>query len=312
MRHTLMTATVLVTATFSAGATKPRAIPVPAAIMARAVADLSDEEGARRKPNPRIFQPVNVNHDGIADWLIDYSKAGIAGLCGTGGCGTIIYVSASSGAYVNTFDMQTRNFKITPSGPKTRLDTDVHGSNCGSFGAAECQLSYSWDQANGRWTEVANIKGDGRILGGMLKKADPSAPASVEAAGTLLARTCVAAGGNPADDAPLWFTVPDVNSDGMRDWVINAPMCMMPDDKAPPVPTTRIMVTTAAGPKEALAFTSSRYQIDVAQLPSGIIQLTDDPCGDASGCAEKLWFWVASKATFAIIVERPAKPIPAS
>ena len=160
--------------------------------------DPDEPNGFKIEMPSGMFSKVEVNGDGIPDWMIDYEDAqNPSFFCGTGGCRRQIYVSRDGG-YVLAFDRVIRLFKIRKSKGQRLLDLDFHGSTCGGAGVEECPRGYVWNDTLGRFIERPNVKGGTWLEGGPSPLAPMPLSAAPEAVRTQLARraaVCAAVGG---------------------------------------------------------------------------------------------------------------------
>lgn len=212
--------------------------------------EASSHEGEQETPPhltpPRaMFRKVDVNRDGVPDWWIDYGKADNGSyFCGTGGCVQQVYVSRPDGRYALAFDTNVRWFKLGRRGGETVLDLDFHGSTCGVAGVVECPRSYAWEPARSRFIERPTRKGDGWLIYGPAQLIPPDAtafPAEVKAQLARRQVQCAALGGDFAEDGSA-NDLPDLNGDGVRDWVVGPvySYCELPENngEAPLLATT--------------------------------------------------------------------------
>ncbi|WP_295637905.1 hypothetical protein [Novosphingobium sp.] len=277
----------------------------PNAILAPILQDVRDDERPRLMVPARMFRQIDLNHDGIADWVADFTKSGESGFCGTGGCRLVIYTS-KPGGYATAFDEQVRQFKITSGREGMRLDLDMHGSFCGTFGALACPMSFRWDQPHGRFVEIANLQGGTRLQASVLAVADPLPPPIVTTVGAGLTQACIKLSGKTPDDRPRAVTVPDLNGDEERDWVVSAPLCPAGDDKPAIELDTVILLTSPTGLVRSAAFAPGGYAIDFATRPAQIVQLLGSDCGYGTICPERVLSWDAARRQFKTVAEHHA------
>lgn len=184
------------------------------------------------EPPPGVLIPVDVSRDGVEDWLIRWPEGG--NFCGTGGCRLSLYVSEAD-HYRRVFDRQAWDMDIRPVGGEVRLEASFHHLNCPSAREV-CRLAWAWDTVSGSLTERPSADGEAVISGFGEAPVDlgdsegrPVLPAGIPAA--VLDRHLAGrrACGSPdeADDFtvsyPAVASTPDVNGDGKRDWVLEAP-----------------------------------------------------------------------------------------
>jgi hypothetical protein len=290
---------------------------VPAQIMKQVLVDIRDEYHPHRRAPAAMFRALDINHDGKSDWIVDFTHSGENGWCGTGGCRQVIYVSEPKGHYRPVFDEQTRAFKVRMPGGVVRLDTDVHGSECGTFGASECPHSYAWDQAASRFVEAVTPGGVSRVRGPVLTnvetaKAPPGAVESLKRE----KRDCIAAGGKPDDIDNPPASVPDLNGDGVRDWVAQAVWCAVDEAKTAPSMNTEVWLSRGAGFTLGLAFDTEGYETDFATRPAHLVQvLGGGDCRFSDNCGERVWAWDPhagpdGKGALKVASEKLPKPKP--
>ena len=184
------------------------------------------------EPPAGVLLPVDVSRDGVADWLIRWPED--QQFCGTGGCRLSLYVSDDN-RYLRVFDRQAWDPDIRTIGDEVRLEASFHHLNC-LTARNVCRLAWAWDPAARSLSERPSSDGEAVVSGfgeGVVDLGEvdgrPKLPADIPAAvfDRYLAgrRAC----GNPDDpDAftvsyPAVASTPDLNGDGQRDWVIEAP-----------------------------------------------------------------------------------------
>jgi hypothetical protein len=62
-----------------------------------------EKDEGELKPGPKLYRHVDINGDGLADFVFDFSypycsKMQSSGLCGTGGCSLTIFLATPDGA----------------------------------------------------------------------------------------------------------------------------------------------------------------------------------------------------------------------
>jgi hypothetical protein len=257
-------------------------------------------------PAPGMITPVTVSRDGRTDWLVDYGKGSFAGWCGSGGCRQQLWVTPVAGPPVLAMDMTlvTRP-TLRRVGEATFMDISLHGVFCNGYGVDECLRSFIWDPANNRFEERPNLKGFSRIQDSVLQLVEPdqaSAPAPVRAAIKSDVAACRALGGSiNVDEIPAALSIPDLNGDGVRDWILDAKYDGCTKDNAylnRPRPTL-IFVSGPNGFIQALAAPDFHYEIDVATRPATLISLTPKECSrlEAQKCDEQPLVWDAANRT---------------
>jgi hypothetical protein len=100
---------------------------------------------------------IDINGDGIDDYILDYSKFECGGsstfFCGTAGCLTQVFASLPDGGYVKVLGENVRNIKFRRIKGRPAMIIDLHGSACGRAGAAPCSMTLFW---NGQRFRPAN------------------------------------------------------------------------------------------------------------------------------------------------------------
>ena len=311
MRHVILACICLLTMVPSvvAATARPAAPQPPAAILRSVLKDIRDQDNPQRMAPAKMFRAVDINHDGVADWIVDFEQSGENAWCGTGGCRQVIFVSKSADQFTAVFDEQTRVFSLKQSRMVVRLDIDVHGSFCGTFGAEACPLSFIWDQVQGRFVETANLRGGTRVGGGLLENVEQAVPPPpVAAAVTEQSRRCVEAGGQTADDGATALTVPDLNGDGLRDWVSEPNHCDVDADKAPVETQTEVFVSASGEFRRVLTIPGEGFQIDIATRPARFVELLGGDCGYEMTCPERIWAWDVGTGQLKVVAENAPRP----
>ena len=192
------------------------------------------------------LRPVKISPDPRPDWLIDTEKLdGAEGYyCGTGGCSTEIWSPSPTG-YVRTFDNQVREIRFhwIKGRTYTWIEVDFHGSVCGTFGAAACPFGFEWRSADGGLaTSWRFAKGDifrpgapPQPLNATGETDGASRPAELTRFAATQAAACRAGGGDFAE-ADVAARMPDLNHDGIDDWLYGGDSydCTLPDADAAP------------------------------------------------------------------------------
>jgi hypothetical protein len=290
-------------------AAPPAVVAAVKAFIAESVTDgMSAEELADPVANPpwlkeapaKMFKQVDINGDKLPDWKVDFGQAPNGSyFCGTGGCTIQLYLGQADGTWRMVFYNLVREFKM--SGPKSAriIDVDFHGSVCGGFGVEECPRRYGWDSATGRLLERVNKKGSGLLRSG----ATPAMPLKPEDAPQAIRDeldrrdlACKAVKGTYDRNESTFLDIPDINGDGLRDWVVGTwDYCSFPDDAAetdsPALPLT-VFVTGPSGLSKALEKTGVSWEIDIARTPMAFtLILESDACGLGSPCPREPQVW---------------------
>lgn len=275
----------------------------PPSVLVEAVrAETKDDTDAPRDP-ARLFRKVDINGDALPDWRVDYSDR--IAWCGTGGCRQQLYLARADGTYALVFDAQARNeFRLRRTRQGHRLDLEVHGSVCGQAGVVECLRAFVWNEADARYVEVPNRKGESRLEGLMpLVTLDPAAyPQGVSAAIAQASQVCEAKGGKLGDTELAVARTPDLDGDGRSDWLVDASLMTCTDPKAADNGAIEmdagLTLLTGEGASPALFLPIYGYVFDVATRPAAFIavEASDDCGGEAQrACAETPYRWDPSR-----------------
>jgi hypothetical protein len=262
--------------------------------------DPDEPNGFRIQMPSAMASRVDVNVDGVADWMVDYEAAqNPSFFCGTGGCRRQVYVSRDGG-YVLAFDRVIRQFKLRKAKGQRLLDLDFHGSTCGKAGVEECPRGYIWNEASRRFIERPNVKGGTWLQGGpspLVATPLSAAPPAVLARLERRAAICAAAGGKaPEGEENAFNDLPDLNGDGARDWVIGSSYdyCEMGETgkDSPPIPTV-ILVSKAGDFVVGFEGTDVSWGIDLAPSPTFKTVEEADDCAfrKEKPCAKVAWRW---------------------
>ena len=91
---------------------------------------------------PGTVRKIDLNGDGRDDYIISFAETECKGrlsvFCGTGGCSLDIYVTLPGGKQRMVFSDRVRAYEILPGEGARTIRFDLHGSYCGTYGAAEC------------------------------------------------------------------------------------------------------------------------------------------------------------------------------
>lgn len=243
-----------------------------------------------------VLEPVDLNRDGRTDWLIRWPDS--TQFCGTGGCRTTLYISDEDG-FIRAFDRQALRFEIKVIDRESRVEAALHHLNCNE-GQEECLRAWAWDPAAGRLQETLSSDGVSRMGGtapvDLGEGPDGEAilpqwtPPTLRQAWSESRVWCPAvneARGGYWRQATL-YDIPDVNGDGLRDWVF-APeaSCATPPESGP-----QVWVTTERGPGShgeggavALAWTSPQeywIEYEVSERPATLLVVAG--CDNGQDC----------------------------
>lgn len=230
-----------------------------------------------------VITPVDISHDGIDDWLVDYTDSGLV-YCGTGGCQRSLYVSVPDDGYVLAFNDQSYDLQITTRGSETVIDMSVHPVMCRPM-ADNCAYSFAWDPNLQRLVERPNERNETLISSpfGILASPDEDAPQAPDTApgvlGTLWRQTAAAC---PSSVSEGEFhivhaqidSIPDLDGDGLRDWQYMPANDCDRGDGAIGEAKPFMIYLTRANDEAVLAFTSLPGEhpvYDIATRPAGLI-----------------------------------------
>jgi hypothetical protein len=246
-----------------------------------------------------MIRAVEVNGDGRPDWLVDYGAAEMAQHCGTGGCTHRLYVSGEDG-YRRAFDNQAHDVAIYDEGGETRLEAWVHHTYCAPE-AEECRYAWAWDETLGQMVERPNRAGEGLLHGlGLPVLDDAGADGPQEAAPQPVANLWFATRRTCPDLSDAGFEVrratlqdvPDLNGDGVRDWIVTPP-ADCEDQFGDPVsqPPFQVWVSDGQGGSvEAYTSPAERYpSIDVGVTPAVLVM--NPSCGYGEPCPNQRLRW---------------------
>ena len=262
--------------------------------------DPEEPNGFRIEMPDEMFRKVDVNGDGVADWKVNFEAAqNPSFFCGTGGCQQRVYVSRNGG-YVLAFDRTVRIFKLRKAKGQRLLDLDFHGSACGGAGVEECPRGYVWDETLGRFIERPNAKGDGWLYMGpspLVSTPLSAAPPAVKAQLDKRAALCAHVGGKaPEGEETAFNDLPDLNGDGIRDWVVGTyyDYCEMGESAkdSPPLPTA-ILLSKGGDFVVGFEAAETSWGIDLAGTPTFMTVEGADDChfNKTQPCTRVPWKW---------------------
>lgn len=255
-----------------------------------------------------VIRQVDISHDGVADWLVDYTDSGLM-FCGTGGCLRSLYVSVPDGSHVLAFNDQSIDFVIARRSTETVIDMSVHQVMCEPMND-DCAYSFAWDAGLGRLVERPNVRGETLLSSsfGVVAPAAGGEPRPPEGAPEVLQsrwRETVQACPSAASEGAFNIvhadirSIPDLDGDGVRDWLYEDPYgCARPDGTVGDPKPFMIYLARADGGAE-LAFTSEpgeRPVYDIATRPAVLI--SNPECGLDVPCRDARLQWDAGAARF--------------
>ncbi|WP_426039867.1 hypothetical protein [Brevundimonas sp. DC300-4] len=255
-----------------------------------------------------VITPVDISHDGVDDWLVDYTDSGLV-YCGTGGCLRSLYVSIPEGGYVLAFNDQSFDFAITTRASETVIDTIVHPVMCRPMND-NCAYSFAWDPDLQRLVERPNSRNETLISSsfGILAGPEEDAPQVPESAPSALqARWRQTAAACPSTVSEGSFniahakidSIPDLDGDGVRDWqYVQANGCDRGNGTIGEA-TPFMIYLARPGDEVILAFTSQPGEqpvYDISTSPAGLISNPD--CEYDQPCRNERLRWDAVLSGF--------------
>jgi hypothetical protein len=155
------------------------------------------------------------------------------------------------------------------------IDVELHGVYCNGTGADPCPRAFQWNAATGRLDETANRAG-GTLLNGSLFQPVPvdesALPPPVAAARESGRQACMAAGSRYEEfDMPV-ASVPDLDGDGQRDWIVDGSLtqCETATGVSSSAPV-RVFLGGSGGLREAVPLSGDAYDIDVGSRPAKLL-----------------------------------------
>ena len=255
-----------------------------------------------------VIKQVDISHDGLADWLVDYTESGLV-YCGTGGCLRSLYVSLPDGSHVLAFNDQSIDFSIARRNNETVIDMAVHRVMCRPLND-DCAYSFAWDQGLGRLVERPNVRGETLLSASFGVLASPvedeprppeDAPDVLQSLWRETVQACPSAASEGAFNivhADI-LSIPDLDGDGVRDWLYKAPNgCERLDGTVVDQKPFMIYLARADGGAE-LAFSSEPGEQPVYDISTRPAVLISNPeCGFDVPCRDARLQWDARAARF--------------
>jgi len=254
-----------------------------------------------------VIRPVDISHDGKPDWLIDYTDSGLM-YCGTGGCLRTLYVSDGDD-YVMAFDEQSHTLELSRRGEETVIEAEVHHVFCGAAGD-DCAFAWTWDAGLKQLVERPTSAGQTLLTndGGFApigqredgRPVEDLLPAELSEVWHGARLTC------PSGDddgfrvyRPTFKSVPDLNGDGRRDWLVRKPdpCAASPEEAVTPVGFSVWLTGPDGALSEAWASAPDRWAvIDIATTPARLI--SNPPCGNDTACPDVRMRWDPRSSRF--------------
>jgi len=103
--------------------------------------------GGGPRPGARPLTSVDLNGDGVLDWVLDAGDLDCENgtfFCGTGGCLTMIFVSHGEG-HTLVWEENIHGWRAAVVGGRPGIHFDLHGSACGRSGADPCSQRYLFE-----------------------------------------------------------------------------------------------------------------------------------------------------------------------
>ncbi len=126
----------------------PRAVPVPAAVRASVaeLAQICTSSGGRLARSPNLVQYVDLNGDGLTDYVVDagsFNCDGAAGAMtnGQSGANLTVFVGAAANTATKAYSGSVYANEIDKKAAPPRLYVGVSGPDCGQRNAAKLPFS---------------------------------------------------------------------------------------------------------------------------------------------------------------------------
>ena len=205
---------IAVLSTAAAHAAEP-----PAPVLADAHAILSEDAfNPEFETGKGFYRNVDVNGDGKKDWVLDFMQAQAQAYCGTGGCPLRVWVHGPADQGW-TLELAMRHFRYTLP-RKWEMAINVHHLYCEGDASKDCRLDYIWDAATKTFVQKPGKDSAALPIHAPRPVRQNEAPAALWAAQAAFATACEQKGGKPDVEKSL-VSVPDLNGDGVRDWVFD-------------------------------------------------------------------------------------------
>lgn len=253
-----------------------------------------------------VLTPVEINGDGLADWLISWPQE--IAFCGTGGCARTLYVSGApipgaedqATGFTRALDRQALELSIETVAGEVRLEALVHHALCAD-GRSECRFAWAWDEGARRLVQRPSSDGRTAIQGFGVAPVDdvdpstawlPSELATVWEDSKLVCPASWEATGYEVLRAEI-NSIPDINGDGRLDWLAALPA---PCDSGSALRPPQVWVTAG---EEAVVLAwqaaSGDVEVNLDRQPATLTWLTD--CGAMTGCARQPLRWDSAGRT---------------
>ena len=255
----------------------------------------------------RAITTIDIDHDGIVDYQVDYGKVVRTTWCGTGGCDLELWLGRRGGHPVRVWDEMVRDRKISHRRGEIIFDFDFHGSTCGTFGAEACPASFTWDAEADRMMERATPTGDttARLID-PLPLTRAQVPKSIMAVAHAATAKCEPE--SKSDEADFPVSIPDIDGDGLRDWSLTIDVCEVAGD----LELRQLLFATAGDALHpGLAASGDRFRISFGTKPAtvGRVDKTEN-CEiystepDARICGDTPMVWNAAARKLELVTRK--------
>lgn len=96
---------------------------------------------------PEAIKSIDLNGDGIKDYIVDYGTLGCHSFCGSAGCIHEIWVSKDAG-FVRSLNTNIQSIdRFEPHESGNDVIVGMHGSSCGRVGSDTCYFRLHWDKS---------------------------------------------------------------------------------------------------------------------------------------------------------------------
>ena len=276
MRYLQLSVFALLAGTATAG---PPPLNSPTAYIASVDSRERTHGGDRLRPAwmAGAISVIDIDHDGVPDYLVDYEQVIHGSWCGTGGCSFELWRGVRGGHPVPVWNEMVRQRSVVQRGGRTVFDFDFHGGQCGTYGAAACPASFVWDPVAGRLVEAPTAQGVtiDRMIEPLAIRAS-QVPATIMADIKGAQAQCAALKESFVVRDNLPVSIPDIDGDGVRDWALVLLTCAK--DGAGDM--TQTLYATMGKPAAPVKVTDPGwYQIDFATAPAGVSRINKtDAC----------------------------------
>lgn len=236
---------------------------------------------------------IDIDRDGIADYMVDFEKVIHTSWCGTGGCDLELWRGSATGHPIRVWNEMVRERRVRNRGGEIIFDFDFHGSYCGTFGAEACLASFAWDKSAGRMIERPTPGGDTTV-----RLIDPvpitraQVPVNIVSVERGANAQCKANGIDEPDGLPV--SIPDIDGDGLRDWSLTSAVCDKPGDFEL---EQRLFATAGDALHPVMAAAGVRFNLSFATRPASVALINaSESCGGYTDkiCSQTPMTWRAA------------------